>query len=384
MTTRYTRGGVTVTIGKSQEVQLPSRVVRARCACMHFDTDKSFLLPPSMPAVRNLTRFYAQHRGLTVLVNGHTDLVGSAAYNRQLSDERAASIASFLQDKVDDWLAWYSSGIASKRWGATEDQYMLQTLVDAGGAPYHQGTVTGTYDPVTRDALGRFQADRGLTSDGLSGPETRRALVTAYMALEGTSLPADTAIATHGCGKTHPVDATSGADEGNRRVEVFLFDGPVDPAPVQPCPPGGCSQYAVWVDESVEVVDLCDPGLYGTVWIRLELMVDDARASTDKLILRTDDGYEQQHVIASDHIAADGAGEAVDIEFTDAPVDGVFTLTIVPSEGDIYALFTDVPFSELGILGFVPANTDDASPTKAALPPEAVAGIDQSATDIVA
>jgi hypothetical protein len=237
---------------------------------------------------------------------------------------------------------------------------------------------------VTRDALGRFQADRGLTSDGLSGPETRRALVTAYMALEGTSLPADTAIATHGCGKTHPVDATSGADEGNRRVEVFLFDGPVDPAPVQPCPPGGCSQYAVWVDESVEVVDLCDPGLYGTVWIRLELMVDDARASTDKLILRTDDGYEQQHVIASDHIAADGAGEAVDIEFTDAPVDGVFTLTIVPSEGDIYALFTDVPFSELGILGFVPANTDDASPTKAALPPEAVAGIDQSATDIVA
>jgi hypothetical protein len=65
------------------------------------------------------------------------------------------------------------------------------------------------------------------------------------MALEGTALPADAAIITHGCGKTHPIDATSAADEGNRRVEVFLFDGPVDPAPTQPCPLTGCTQYPI-------------------------------------------------------------------------------------------------------------------------------------------
>lgn len=384
MTTRYTRGGVTVTIGKSQEVQIPSQVVCARCACMHFDTDKSFLLPSSMPAVCNLTRFYAQHRGLTLLVTGHTDLVGDAAYNRQLSDERAASIAAFLQDKVDDWLAWYSSGITSKRWGATEDQHMLRSLVDAAGAPYHQGSVTGVYDTVTRDALSRFQTDHGLSSDGQSGPETRRALVTAYMALEGTSLPGDAVVVTHGCSKTHPIDATSAADEGNRRVEIFLFRGPVDPAPVQPCPPGGCSQYAVWVDESVEVIDLCDPALYGTVWIRLELTVADARTSTDKLILRTADGYKQQHVIASDRLAADDAGEAIDIEFTDTPVNGVFTLTIVPSDGEAYDLFTDVPFTALGVVGVAPANADADNATDGTPPPEAIAGIDQPAADALA
>lgn len=259
MTLRYTRGGITVTIGKSHEIQIPSRVVRAHCDCMHFDTDRSFLLPPSMLAVRNLTSFYAKHPGLTVLVNGHTDLVGNAAYNRQLSDERAASIAAFLQDKVDDWLAWYSSGIASKRWGATENQNMLQTLVDATGAPYHRGTVTGTYDAVTQDALRRFQADHGLGGDGQPNQDTHRALVTAYMALEGTSLPSDATLVRHGCGLFHPIDPTLQADQGNRRVEVFLFDGPVDPAPQNPCPAPGCTQYAKWVEQAIDVIDLCQP-----------------------------------------------------------------------------------------------------------------------------
>ena len=259
MTTRYAPGGVTVSIGRSQEVQIPPRTLRGRCTCLHFDTDKAFLLPMSIPGIRNLHRFYNKHPGLTVLVNGHTDLVGDAAYNRQLSDERAASVAAYLQNHVEDWLPWYFTPVASKRWSTTEDQHMLQTVTDANGTPYHTGSVTGVHDPVTRDAMRRFQGDHGLDPDGQASSATRRALIEQYMLLEGTTLPADATLVTHGCGKSHPVDATAAADEGNRRVEIFLFDGSVDPAPTQPCPLAGCAQDPIWVEQTTEEVDLCLP-----------------------------------------------------------------------------------------------------------------------------
>src|SRR5439155_19573113 len=96
MAIKYTPGGVTVTIGKSQDVSLPARVFRGRATCMHFDTDKSFLLPPSVPGVRNIVSFFNRHPDTKMPVNGHTDLVGDAQYNLQLSNERAASVAAYL------------------------------------------------------------------------------------------------------------------------------------------------------------------------------------------------------------------------------------------------------------------------------------------------
>lgn len=259
MTTRYTPGGVTVSIGKSQEVQLPPRVLRGRCTCLHFDTDKAFLLPMSVPGICNLRRFYDRYPGLTVLVNGHTDVVGDPVYNRKLSNERAEAVVAYLMNRVDDWLAWYSAPNESKRWSTTEDQHMLHKLTDRDGTEYHPGPITGTNDPVTQDATRRFQADHQLVVDGKAGPVTRRKLIEQYMLLDGTSLPPSAILVTHGCGEAHPVDATTGADQDNRRVEVFLFDGPVDPPPQQPCPLSGCTQYPVWVAQTVEEVDLCQP-----------------------------------------------------------------------------------------------------------------------------
>src|SRR5262249_612763 len=71
------------------------------------------------------------------------------------------------------------------------------------------------------------------------------------------SLPSGTPIVQHGCGKFHPIDATTEADEGNRRVEIFLFDGAVDPSPQNPCPSPGCTQYPQWVSLAGEGVALC-------------------------------------------------------------------------------------------------------------------------------
>jgi outer membrane protein OmpA-like peptidoglycan-associated protein len=226
MTIKYKPGGVTVTIGKSQDVSLPTRVFRGRATCMHFDTDKSFLLPPSIDGVRNIVTFYNRHPGMTMLVNGHTDAQGGAAYNLPLSNERAQSVAAYLQDNVDAWMAWYDNPQPSKRWGAHEDTLMRQKLRDEGQTP----------------------------------PDDRRALVTAYMGLQGTSMPQGSPpIVTHGCGLFHLAVQTQAACEENRRVEIFLFDGAVDPAPQDPCPSPGCTQYPQWVGNPEEDIDLCKP-----------------------------------------------------------------------------------------------------------------------------
>jgi len=115
--------------------------------------------------VRNIKTFYDAHPGLTMLVNGHTDLVGDAQYNLQLSVERAKSIAAYLKSQVDEWIPWYQSGIASKRWSYGEDQYMLSTLTDPADAPYYAGAITNQNDAATQDAARRgWACDRRVTA----------------------------------------------------------------------------------------------------------------------------------------------------------------------------------------------------------------------------
>src|SRR5262245_3815977 len=91
---------VTVSIGKSQTVEIPPRIFRARMTCMLFETDKTFLLPGVMKGIRALKSFYDEHPGAQVLVTGHTDTVAPADYNLGLSVERADSIAAYMQDQV--------------------------------------------------------------------------------------------------------------------------------------------------------------------------------------------------------------------------------------------------------------------------------------------
>jgi len=316
MVIKYQPGGVTVQIGKSQDVSLPPRVLRAHLDCLHFDTDKAFLLPPSIPGIRNIKKYYDRNPGLTVLVNGHTDLRGGVEYNLQLSNERAAAVAAYLQDKVDAWLAWYDAPKQSKRWSYTEDQNMLGKVTDGTGAPYYTGPLTGTNDSATQDAVRRFQTDNGLKVDGQLGPSTRRVLVTRYMQLDGTTLPADATLLTHGCGKSHPIDPTAGDDEGNRRVELFLFEGPVDPAPQSPCPANGCSQYDEWVGLAIEHIDLCKP-LDETIHLRIVLVDLDHRPR---------DGVAYQlRVGSADFSGTTRADGAIDHEVPEGSTTGTLT-----------------------------------------------------------
>jgi len=256
---QYKAGGVDVNVGQASVVEVAPRIYRGRLSGILFDTDRTFVTPGALDGMRLVKRLYDEHPDTQVLVTGHADSIGDATYNRDLSSERAESMAAFLADQVDAWLAWYRGKPHSKPWGTREDQYMLATIVDGNGVPYFAGPVTDAAGPDVSEATKRYQTDRALAVDGFAGDETRRALVTDYMAIDGTSLPPGTVVKTHGCGESHPADAIGDNvdDQDNRRVEIFLFEGPIDPPPVASCPvPSGCSEYAQWLERTVQTIDL--------------------------------------------------------------------------------------------------------------------------------
>src|SRR4051812_43293620 len=322
--------GVSVAVGAHHVIVVPSPVVRARVVGMLFETDKTFLLPTAMPGIRRLRDLYDRNAGAQVLVSGHADRAGSSDHNLTLSVERAESIAAFLQDEADDWLSRYDDGAhKSAVWGAREDQYML-SAVNGPGAPYFSGTVTGRNDAATRAAVKKFQTDKSI-APGAMNADTRRALVQAYMALDGTTLPAGTTIATHGCGESHPSVATadSVALAENRRVEVFFFRGPPDPAPADPCPAGGCAQYPQWVDKSTATFDVNADAEVGLLIVD-ELGLPLANAKV-RIVLA--DGTTENAVTAADGTVRPrvGEGDTFDVLIPDAHEGGVGDALETPS-----------------------------------------------------
>lgn len=239
-----------------RRLSLVPNVIRVRLVGFHFDTCKCFLRPEAMDGIQKVARVYQQHPGASLLVVGHTDDADKHGpeYNDQLSLERARAVEAYLSDDVAGWQEWYGSDQPwEKRWGNTEDQYMIRALIDRG----HPYSKTSTWQ-----ALYDFQTEQGLTQDGSAGPETREALIREYMALDGTTLPEGFSVRSHGCGQHKPVvtaDEEPNLDRrraANRRVEIFVFDGPVVPPP-----PGDNSgpsdpQYEAWVAMVVQDIDV--------------------------------------------------------------------------------------------------------------------------------
>ena len=233
---------------------LQPRVVQAILHGMWFDTSKSFLLPTALPGVRFVTGLYKENRGTDLLVVGHTDTLGTPSYNDPLSLERAKAVVAYLKNDPAAWLDWYGAGKASeKRWGAVEDDLMIRAVTAERGE-----TIDGS--PIRY-----YQKTRGLTVDGVAGPQTRTKLLGEYMALAETSVPEDVACKAHGCGENFPLDPTADGtpDQQNRSVEVFFFDNPIappdKPSAVLPEPPGdnskpGALEYPEWLLRAKEAL----------------------------------------------------------------------------------------------------------------------------------
>jgi outer membrane protein OmpA-like peptidoglycan-associated protein len=220
---RYEGKPVTVQIGGASTVELPPAVYRGRLVGMLFDFDKTFVLPTALPGLRELRRVWEKHPGAGVLVVGHADHRGKADYNARLSLERAKAIAALLRADAAAWAGCFQQQPAGRPWGKREEEAMRRHL-------------------------------------GATAPAARPELIAAYLDAAACALPAGTTIETHGCGESHPED--EGDDEQamrqNRRVEVFLFEGPIEPAAGE-CPATtGCTQHAEWVKRSVETIDFTE------------------------------------------------------------------------------------------------------------------------------
>ncbi len=252
---------LTLRTGVAHLVEIPSGVTRVHFAGPAFAVDKCMLLPAATEGIRGLRTIFGESPGAQVLVIGHTDDSGSTDHNRTLSLARARSIAAFLTDDVDTWLEFFSNDPpGGDRWGMEEVIHMLSVL-PVGEEPFFsegQGSA---------DAIRRFQEATGMDPNGHADDDVHRELVTRYMALDGTSLPADTTVVAHGCGESHPLGGPTAED---RRVEVLLFHPQIEPTPASET---STDEYPQWLEAVTQERDIevgLDPAEH------LELRLHDA------------------------------------------------------------------------------------------------------------
>ncbi len=84
---------------KKQRVALADGVLEL-LEVVHFETSRDRVLPRSFPLLDNVAAVLVAHPELTRIdVEGHTDSAGDAAYNKDLSQRRAAAVVRYLEGR---------------------------------------------------------------------------------------------------------------------------------------------------------------------------------------------------------------------------------------------------------------------------------------------
>ena len=236
---------------------------RVRMVGMIFDADKCFLLPQALDGIRSIVAMHEAHPDAKVVIVGHEggdELTGSV----DLALGRAKILAGYVTSKSDDWMPWFGADKSQRqRWGVREVQLMLSALTGPKGTPFYDGGSAGVMDAKTTDALKVFQQANGLPADGKAGADTRKALVTRYMALEDTSLAAGVEPVPHGCtGHEDDTLTQDGLQPDDRRLEVLFFDLDLKPPPSGDTSAAGSPEYPAWRARLVETVDFENHGIH--------------------------------------------------------------------------------------------------------------------------
>lgn len=63
---------------------------------IYFDSGSDRVRPESSPTLKEIAQMFSEHPDLTITIEGHTDNVGSASSNQQLSERRAAAVKQAL------------------------------------------------------------------------------------------------------------------------------------------------------------------------------------------------------------------------------------------------------------------------------------------------
>ncbi|MFI5397740.1 MAG: OmpA family protein [Candidatus Binatia bacterium] len=76
----------------------PPRLVKKKIVLrsVHFDFDKSTIRPDAVPVLNEAAETLKAEGGIAVIVEGHTDGVGTDAYNQKLSHRRADAVRQYL------------------------------------------------------------------------------------------------------------------------------------------------------------------------------------------------------------------------------------------------------------------------------------------------
>jgi outer membrane protein OmpA-like peptidoglycan-associated protein len=86
--------------GQARIEKMPNDVVRITMTNQTaFDTDSSSIKPAFHTTMDKLAEVVVRYGKTTLTVVGHTDNVGSDAYNQKLSERRALSVAQYLESK---------------------------------------------------------------------------------------------------------------------------------------------------------------------------------------------------------------------------------------------------------------------------------------------
>jgi outer membrane protein OmpA-like peptidoglycan-associated protein len=63
-----------------------------------FDFNSAGLRQASRDSLREMANVFDKYPSTTISVQGHTDSIGSAAYNQRLSERRAEAVANYLEN----------------------------------------------------------------------------------------------------------------------------------------------------------------------------------------------------------------------------------------------------------------------------------------------
>src|SRR5689334_16093586 len=81
----------------------------------YFDFNKAVLKPEGKQKVDEVVRELKANPAIRVLVEGHTDSIGSEAYNQKLSERRAMAVADYMESQGVE-----ASRVTTKGWGKTK------------------------------------------------------------------------------------------------------------------------------------------------------------------------------------------------------------------------------------------------------------------------
>lgn len=200
-----------------------------------FGFNSSFIRPSVVEHLGELDSLAKQHTDTKIMIFGHTDAVGSDAYNKKLSERRAWSTYAFIINDANVWEDLYNH--PDEEWGVAVVQ---EILTDLGHDP---GSIDNDMGPATKKAMRSFL---GLPEGASVSNDAafRKDLFAAYMGgKHDIKLTADNFMnpGYMGCGEFNLLEETDSQSEINRRVTFYFFHAERQPklpcqfADIAPC-----------------------------------------------------------------------------------------------------------------------------------------------------